>query len=183
MINTFKLIPSLLSLFRIVLTPCIIFLLLSERYTFMACILFIIGASTDYFDGLIARTYKLTTKTGAYLDPLADKIFVLGTLGAFWVKGLIAWWIVGGIALRDIIITLLRNYALSHNLSFTTSWHGKYKTMLQLLLIGLLFALTLKLVSPLYQEVISLLVYSVFATTILSGIFYVYTNRALFMKK
>jgi CDP-diacylglycerol--glycerol-3-phosphate 3-phosphatidyltransferase len=66
--------PNLISLSRILLAP--LFLIsLKNYFTIIACIILITGAITDFFDGYIARKIKSTSRIGAILDPLADKVF------------------------------------------------------------------------------------------------------------
>ena len=74
--------PNVLTLIRLVLIPVFIILFywptdLSNLY---AAIVFIIAALTDLLDGYLARKLKLTTKFGAFLDPVADKIIVCTAL-------------------------------------------------------------------------------------------------------
>lgn len=67
--------PTLLTLFRIVLIPFIVYAMI-KRYWVTALALFVIAALTDAFDGYLARTWHQETKLGAYLDPLADKLLI-----------------------------------------------------------------------------------------------------------
>ena len=103
--------PNILTISRIILGFIIPYLMLTRDFNLqiLACFIFAFGAFTDWFDGWYARKYDLVTKLGKILDPLADKIIVIG---GFWVfsdfGGLdmySIWWIVP-IALREIIITI-----------------------------------------------------------------------------
>jgi CDP-diacylglycerol--glycerol-3-phosphate 3-phosphatidyltransferase len=68
--------PNILSLSRpFFFFPLIALVLLWFNWIFVGAILYIIGVSTDYLDGLIARKNNQVTVTGKLLDPLADKLF------------------------------------------------------------------------------------------------------------
>jgi cardiolipin synthase (CMP-forming) len=69
-------IPTILTIGRIALTPCIIGLFFFD-YWIMGFLLFCLSAITDVLDGFIARRYNQQTKLGACLDPIADKFLVL----------------------------------------------------------------------------------------------------------
>ena len=76
-----KYIPDLLALFRIFSAPVILYLLLidgsSEGLMLVPAIIAFIAAWTDFFDGRLARKWDVSSKTGAFLDTIADKIFIL----------------------------------------------------------------------------------------------------------
>lgn len=70
-------IPNILTLSRLVLTPVIIFLGLTKNYV-VTLILVVIACITDLFDGKLARKWNTVTDTGAKLDALSDKVFAIG---------------------------------------------------------------------------------------------------------
>jgi len=90
MTTTWKLsriyIPNTLTLSRIATAPCIGWLLWlpSWRTRFLALCLFAVSALTDGLDGWLARRWSVTSDLGAWLDPLADKVFVAATLIPLW---------------------------------------------------------------------------------------------------
>ena len=75
-----KYIPDLLALFRIFSAPVILYLLLldgtNEGLMLVPAIIAFIAAWTDFFDGRLARKWNVSSKTGAFLDTIADKIFI-----------------------------------------------------------------------------------------------------------
>ena len=74
--------PNLLSLFRILIIPVLVYLLSfrDPKSALLAAGLFLIAAITDYFDGYLARRNKSVSDVGKILDPLADKLMVASAL-------------------------------------------------------------------------------------------------------
>jgi CDP-diacylglycerol--glycerol-3-phosphate 3-phosphatidyltransferase len=103
------------------------------------------GALTDFWDGKLARKYKLTSRFGAFLDPLADKLFTLSIFTSFLFlqQIYIAWWIVVLILIREIGITIIRIWAISKNAEMRTEVHGKIKTIMQITAQGVVWAVLL----------------------------------------
>jgi CDP-diacylglycerol--glycerol-3-phosphate 3-phosphatidyltransferase len=106
----------------------------------VACALFVVAALTDAFDGWVARKYGLSTRLGAFLDPVADKLMVSAALIVLLsldrVDAFVALIIVG----REITISALREW-MAHvgaSASVAVNWIGKMKTILQMVAIGLL---------------------------------------------
>ncbi len=124
---------------------------------------------SDIIDGLVARNLGLVTKAGALLDPLVDKVIVIGSLVYFIatipMSNIIVPWIVLVVILRELLITELRSLGSVHGANM---W-GKLKTLGQnLCVISLLFL-------PFYPQIeqaVVALVYVMVALTILSGIIY-----------
>lgn len=81
-------IPNILTLLRIVSIIPIVLLIQYNLYI-SAFILTLFAQLTDFFDGLIARKTKTTTSLGTFLDPVADKVFILSLLSIFTTKGLL----------------------------------------------------------------------------------------------
>jgi CDP-diacylglycerol--glycerol-3-phosphate 3-phosphatidyltransferase len=92
-----------------------------------ALLLFMVAAATDAVDGPLARRYGATS-LGAALDPLADKILVVGTLAALALRGLAPAWAVALIVVRELVAIEIRARA-PHAVAATVD--GKAKTVLQ----------------------------------------------------
>ncbi len=110
-----------------------------------ALALFGVAALSDYLDGRLARQLKAHSRLGRFLDPMADKVLVLGTFVAlaFLHPSLIPWWAVAVIAARDLVVTLVRARAEMRGRSVKTLQAAKYKTSVQLVfLFGMLALLT-----------------------------------------
>ena len=115
---------------RILLTPLVIYLILNDNFLY-AGIIFAYCSFSDVADGKIARKYDLVSGHGNYMDPLADKVLMIGTLSALLVLDTIQLWPFIIIIGRDIIITFYRNYLIAKNKPLETSKFGKLKTVFQ----------------------------------------------------
>lgn len=85
---------------------------------------------TDWLDGWLARRDG-TTRSGAFLDPLADKVLVLGGLFALAARGDFSWWPVGIIAAREILVSVYRSVAARRGISMPARILGKWKANVQ----------------------------------------------------
>ncbi|CAN5579278.1 CDP-diacylglycerol--glycerol-3-phosphate 3-phosphatidyltransferase [soil metagenome] len=134
-----KHLPNALTIARIIAAPISLYLLL--RYDSFgawaaATVLFILAAITDYYDGKLARDLEARSRLGQFLDPLADKILVLGAFIALLfidpVAAWIPWWAVALVLFRDVAVTGLRTYEESKGRVLKTSKGAKAKTAWQL---------------------------------------------------
>ena len=94
-------------------------------------------ASTDFLDGWVARRQGSTT-SGAFLDPLADKVLVLGALVALGADGTIAWLPVVLIGGRELAISAYRALVARHGVSVPARPLAKLKTASQDVAVALL---------------------------------------------
>ena len=138
--------PNILTIFRIVVTPLIVWLLIGfEGFTLhmVAFILFLIASLTDLFDGMLARKLQVVTEFGKFMDPLADKILVNSTFITLNILDVMPIWITAVVILRDGVVTLLRWGMLSRGASMNTSQLAKLKTTFQYvsMYVGLVFIL------------------------------------------
>ncbi|MDE3222088.1 MAG: CDP-alcohol phosphatidyltransferase family protein, partial [Acidobacteriota bacterium] len=76
---------NLMTAFRLVVAPFFIYLIIFHRVSWWTSLVGLLAAASDYFDGIVARRHGTTT-SGAFLDPLADKVIVLGGLYALVVS-------------------------------------------------------------------------------------------------
>lgn len=106
-------IPNILSLFRLLLIPVFLVLLVLEHYGW-ALVLIALSSITDFVDGYIARHFNQISRLGQLLDPAADRLFILATLvGLGWV-GVLPWWFIGAIVARDVLLLLLGVVLANH---------------------------------------------------------------------
>ena len=97
--------------------------------------LIIISGLTDFFDGYFARKYNHQSILGAKLDPLADKVLLLGPMIWLVHQNLVPLWAMWLLISREVMITIWRSEQLS---GLPASIQGKYKTTLQFISITLL---------------------------------------------
>lgn len=139
-------IPTLLTLFRVILIPFfVVAFYLPFVWAPLACaLIFVFAAVTDWFDGFLARRWKQTTRFGAFLDPVADKVMVATAL-VLVTEHYHVWWITlpaATMIAREIIISALREWMaeIGKRSSVAVSWIGKVKTSAQMLsLVALLW--------------------------------------------
>jgi len=133
-------VPNLLALARIVLTPAVMtFVLLSDQidHAFgIALAIFIPAALTDFADGYLARRWKLTTVFGAFMDSVADKVLVIGSLLVLIEVGRAWSWAAFIIICREVAVMGLRAVAALEKATVPPSFWGKSKTTFQFFAIG-----------------------------------------------
>jgi CDP-diacylglycerol--glycerol-3-phosphate 3-phosphatidyltransferase len=145
--------PNFLTILRVILTPFFYHYFIQEDSTdkLIGIIIFFIASFTDWYDGYYARKHNIVTRIGQFLDPLADKILVLTATIIFVQQGYTFLWIFIAIASRDVIITLLRMFALYRNEPVITSGLAKWKTAIQM---STLFLIMIQLLLKAYQIII-----------------------------
>ncbi len=127
--------PNAISLLRGV--ACIpVVLLLGAGAPAIACLVFSLAALTDAIDGPLARRFRAVSTLGAFLDPLADKALVLGTLAGLLARGAVDPTPVGLILTREAVVTGLRAVAAGRGLLVGSSALGKAKACLQGVAVG-----------------------------------------------
>lgn len=120
---------------RLIVTPMLLVMIIRDGASWLNCILWIGLAATDGVDGYIARRHG-TTRSGAFLDPLADKVLVLGAMIALVSTGAFAWIPVAIIAVRELAISLYRVYWGRRGLAVPARQSAKVKTVVQALAVG-----------------------------------------------
>jgi CDP-diacylglycerol--glycerol-3-phosphate 3-phosphatidyltransferase len=133
--------PNMLTMLRIGLIPviCVLLSLGDPLPCVVATALFGVASGTDFLDGYIARSRNLITLTGKFLDPLADKLIVMGMLVILVDLDRFPAWLVIVVLAREIGITALRSIASAEGMVIAAGKSGKYKTAFQLTgLVGLL---------------------------------------------
>ena len=121
---------------RLVLSPPLWAMILAFGPSWTALVLWIVLAATDGLDGYVARRMG-TTRSGAFLDPLADKALVLGAMWAI-VAAEGFWWLpVLLITVRELGISAFRSYWVRRGLAVPASFWAKVKTVVQAVAVGL----------------------------------------------
>ena len=128
--------PNFITSIRLIFTiPLIIFL--ERNNTLFVWIIILFGGITDYLDGYIARKFKLKTKIGAILDPLADKIFMIIPFVWLCKYELIPFWSLSIFLIREFLISAFRG---TKEDGLPALKIGKYKTFLQFISLIILFS-------------------------------------------
>jgi len=133
--------PNLLTIGRVLVIPFVIYFIdnRSQVRSFVAMILYLLAAVTDFLDGYLARKRGQVSILGKYLDPLADKLIVMAALVVLVDVDRLPAWMVVLLLTRELAITGLRSIASSEGLVIAAGELGKYKTALQL--VGVSFCL------------------------------------------
>ncbi|GGM21972.1 CDP-diacylglycerol--glycerol-3-phosphate 3-phosphatidyltransferase [Paraliobacillus quinghaiensis] len=182
-------IPNKITLSRIFLIPVFILLLsisldwgewsIGEEtlpvVDFVAALLFIIAAGTDWVDGYYARKYNLVTNLGKFLDPMADKLLVASAFILLIEMGMAPAWIVIIIISREFAVTGLRLIAAGEGIVLAAGKMGKWKTTFQLVAIATLLLHNFPF-SYLGFPFASLMLYIALVLTVVSGVDYFVKN-------
>ena len=128
-----------ITVLRLLATPVVIVLIMLWGASWFTFVFGGLLALSDGIDGWLARKQG-TTRSGAFLDPLADKVVVLGALVALVAKGIVWWLPVAIIAIREVAMSVYRSVVGRHGVSIPARNSAKVKTLLQDVAIGLCLA-------------------------------------------
>jgi len=151
-----KSLPNILTFSRLVMTAVILVMILyspqvENRAVFLdiAFVLFLIAGLTDVVDGHVARRFNATSKFGRMVDPLADKVLICGAFICFAIIGepklfdlsartlsIVHWLVIGILLLREVYVTVLRQWAEARGINFAATRSGKIKMLLQSITLG-----------------------------------------------
>ena len=140
--------PNGLSLFRLLSSPAIAALLLidAEGLRIITIPLFVLAAITDYFDGYLARRWKVVSTLGVFIDLAADKILVSTVMIVLVGTGAVPSWMAALIVAREFVISGIRSQAAASGKVISASQLGKWKTTVTLIALG--FTLAFPMSSP-----------------------------------
>ena len=163
---------NLLTITRLLFAPLLFWLLLEAEDTQgVSWAVFGLGvalASTDFFDGKIARRANVVSRSGAFLDPLADKVVILGSgyclvaVGRYW------WLPVTIMAVRELGITAWRSRWARLGLALPARRSAKYKTLVQ----GIALAMAVMPTLEQQDTLIDVMLWIAVAWTVVSGVQY-----------
>jgi CDP-diacylglycerol---glycerol-3-phosphate 3-phosphatidyltransferase len=165
--------PNLLTVLRIMLVPVLVVALLGNTPAgdVLAAIVFAAASLTDFVDGYLARARNSITTFGKLMDPLADKLLIVGALLSLVSLHRLEGWVAMVIIARELAVTVLRVSATQAGVVMSASTFGKVKTCVQIAAILSVIAVHS---SPLW---VSLLVYLAVVVTVLSGLDYFFGLR------
>ena len=166
-------IPNLISIARIFLVFPIAYFLWNQNYL-IALLLFLVGGLSDGLDGYLARRYHWETKLGVILDPMGDKLMMLASYLLLGWHHLLPWWLVSLVIVRDLIIVIgsLLYRKFIGEAKFRPLWISKFNTVCQILLVLIVM---LSQVTSVFPLMVNIVMWTVAATTLLSG--YAYVNE------
>jgi CDP-diacylglycerol--glycerol-3-phosphate 3-phosphatidyltransferase len=121
---------------RLLAAPVFVAMVLVWGATWFNVVVGLIVAGSDGLDGFMARRQG-TTRSGAFLDPLADKAVVLGAMGALAYQGHLPWLPVILITIREFGMQLYRSWVGRRGVSIPARNSAKLKTFVQDLAIGM----------------------------------------------
>lgn len=125
--------PNLISALRIVLVVPLLVTMLAERYE-LALVLAVVAGVSDGVDGYLARHFHWQSRLGSILDPVADKLMLVGCMLVLGWLHEAPRWLVALVVARDLVIALgvLAWYRVLHSFSAHPSWLSKTTTVAQI---------------------------------------------------
>lgn len=134
-------IPNIITLFRFLLVPLVVFALLDGEWSW-AFAGFVAAAISDGIDGFIARTFNQRSELGAYLDPIADKLLLVSVFVVLGYMGKLPLWLVVAAVSRDSLIVggVVLSTVMSKPVAMKPIFVSKANTALQLVLASLVLA-------------------------------------------
>ena len=168
--------PNVVSVVRIALIPVIAWLIVRDtaQAAWTATVIFTVGAASDFLDGYLARRHSMTTATGAWLDPLSDKLFVAVPAIVLSLRGEFPWWATAVIVARELAVTWLRwRLDQGDGVSMPASKVAKTKSVMQLFAVGM----TIAPLSSAWDPVVLAVTIVAVVLTLYSGIEYFFTTR------
>lgn len=170
-----KYIPNTLTLLRLVLIIPFLVFLYRQEYTH-ALYTFLLAGLTDGLDGWLARFFNWQSFFGSFADPLADKLLVTISFISLALIGILPWWLVILVFLRDLTISmgvLAWYWFIQKKINFEPTLLSKFNTSFQLLLVLIcLFKLAF---DGFPQYVINLIIVITTVTTIITYVDYIWS--------
>jgi CDP-diacylglycerol--glycerol-3-phosphate 3-phosphatidyltransferase len=120
---------------RLLVSPFLLVIIASGGASWPAVGLWILLTSTDGVDGYLARRHGATS-SGAFLDPLADKVLVLGALAALVSRNDLSALPAILIGVREVAVSVYRSWLAQRGVSVPARWWAKVKTVLTEVAIG-----------------------------------------------
>jgi len=184
-------IPDWLTLARVAATFVLLILLQACAHppvplwtAWLALVLFVAAALTDWLDGHLARRWKIESDFGRLFDPLADKLLVVVTFVGLLGVGLLPVWFVSLVVAREFLITGIRLVAGQKGVVLAAEKVGKHKTVTQM--VTAILGLLLLAMDSAHQNGRILLEAAVWITAMVtagSGLWYLKANYPLLVQQ
>ena len=133
-------VPNLLSMLRLLGVPLFLWLVLGPEEDWWALLVLAFAGLSDWLDGKIARAWNQASRLGQILDPAADRLYIFAALLGLVVRGIVPWWLMAILVLRDVLILgalpLLRYFGYG---PLPVNFAGKAATLCLLYSFPLLF--------------------------------------------
>jgi CDP-diacylglycerol--glycerol-3-phosphate 3-phosphatidyltransferase len=165
------------TLARLASTPLLLAVVLAagDDGSWLAVVVWFVLSCTDGVDGWLARRHG-TTSSGAFLDPLADKVVVLGAMTVLVLNDVFWWLPVALIALREVAVSAYRSFVGRRGISVPARTLAKAKTVVQDLAVG--FAL-LPLTAEEHPSVANAFLWFAVVLTVVTGAQYLLDGRRM----
>ncbi len=123
-------IPNVLTLIRLVSVPVFMFFIIfggfkNQTFVYIGLAIFLFSASTDLFDGAIARKYNQVTNLGKFLDPFADKVMHVGVLLSLVIIGYVHWIFIALLALKELTMIICGYFLVTNKIVLQANSMGK----------------------------------------------------------
>lgn len=127
--NRILTIPNLLSAFRILLVPVIVWLYCWKADYPLAAWTLTLSGLTDIVDGFIARRFHMVSNLGKALDPIADKLTQTAALGCLLTRFRVLWWLLALLVVKECLMAAMGIFVIRRTGEvYSASWHGKLAT-------------------------------------------------------
>ena len=126
-------IPNLITIFRLILVPVVIVMIMQGRWA-LAFVLFVVAGVSDAIDGFIARRFDMRSEFGAYIDPLADKALLMSIYVTLAIVGVLPSWIAIVVVSRDLMIVgaILLSWVMHRPVEIKPLLVSKFNTAAQI---------------------------------------------------
>lgn len=132
-------IPNSITIIRIFLIPVFVYFLLKNRFG-AALVIFVLGSITDGLDGFVARKLNQITLSGKFLDPLADKLFILSSYMTSYLVNILPLWLLIFVFMKEVIMVtgLIVLYLSAKKVEIKPTVAGKLTTFVQMVTLVLI---------------------------------------------
>jgi CDP-diacylglycerol--glycerol-3-phosphate 3-phosphatidyltransferase len=182
-----RMVPNVLCLIRLASVPIFVFFILfgglRADYTYFVLIglgVFLFAASTDMFDGHIARKYNMVTELGKFLDPFADKVMHVSVILSLVIIGYVHWAIIVLLAVKELTMIILASLLINRKIVIQANFMGKLASIL--LSAGVIVAFFIAVPEIIGAQTARDIIYYVSQGILALGIILTYTAFFIYLK-